>query len=105
MSLSADNIGRNKLFLSDSVKRHVLLHNATNVRVCDDASDFRDYKENGETKTETTYSYSEFIFFIPFDAFKVIRKMERYKRSRCFNCSSALRNITLTLTIDKWMTC
>lgn len=24
--------------------------------------DYRDYQEDGETKTETTYTYSEFVF-------------------------------------------
>lgn len=32
------------------------------ARYC--ATNFRDYQENGETKTETTYTYSEFVGFI-----------------------------------------
>lgn len=43
---------------------YLLLHASLPRRalcVSDGAADFRDYKENGETKTETTYTYSEFF--------------------------------------------
>lgn len=51
------------VFLSTDT-RYLLLHASLPRRalcVSDAAADSRDYKENGETKTETTYTYSEFF--------------------------------------------
>ena len=33
----------------------------TECSLTEEVTDFRDYQEDGETKTETTYNYSEFI--------------------------------------------
>lgn len=61
----------------------ILLHDArTVVCVCDGASDLREYTENGETKTETTYTYSE-LFSSHFYVHSVMITFWRCPRSSC----------------------